>query len=59
MTTSPPQPTPTTSVHSALITCDPDFVLSDRPSRYRLPMWLMLAVAVTTACATAAASRHA
>ncbi|MDN5820292.1 MAG: hypothetical protein L0H74_04955 [Brachybacterium sp.] len=56
MTTSPK---PTTSVHSALITCDPDFVLSDRSQRYRLPTWLMLAFAVTTACATAVASRHA
>ena len=59
MTSSPRLPSTTSAIDGALITCDPDFVLPDRSESKGLPVWVVVAVALTTAWAAAIASRHA
>lgn len=52
---------PSASAHTAAaaITCDPDFVLPDRSANPpRLPAWIVVTIAVASACAVALVSRH-
>lgn len=58
MTSTPLQPAPASIIDSSLITCDPDFALPDRALQPRVPIWLVVGVALTAACAMTLVSRH-